>query len=727
MNTEIRANSQEIPQVDFEEFSPSSYEEWRREAETALKGAPFDRKMYTKTYEGITLEPLYTSEHAKGKGHEGALPGVFPFLRGAGVSGYMAVPWHIAQCVDSPLPEEANRVLRTELEKGGTCVHLLLDRASRNGAAPENAAGGRGISVCTLQDFDDVFREIDIAQREVHIHAGYSSAPLLGMFAARLRAHGRKHEIKLLSGCVGADPLGVLAEEGSLPAPLDEIYDEMGLTLYWAAKSAPRMKTVLVRGDVYHDGGADAVREIACMAATGIAYVRAMLRRGLKISEITPRMRFFTSVGANFFMEIAKIRALRTIWARIAGAFGGEGAECAIDLFVRTSSFTQSVRDPYVNMLRATSQAFAGAVGGVRGMHVACFDEAARPSNEQSRRTARNIQLMLQSEFDLLQPVDPSGGSWYIETLTAQVAGKAWEEMQKIENEGGMEASLRSGKMQREIGNVLQSRLEKVAVRADRAVGTNMYANTTELPLDFAAEDEALRLKHLDEIRQFISDVDETHRDSMLAGIPGAVGGTPEEFVESVAEAFLAGATIHDVRRAILDGADGGPSAEPIGKHRWTEQFEALRRCSDDYAAATGRKIRVFLASMGPVPQHKARADFSTGFMEAGNFEVLKNNGFATIDEAVSAASESDADVAVICSADETYPELVPPLAKAIRNACPGMTVLLAGAPAEGMENVYREAGVDDFIHVRANCLRILSDIHRSREVSPEKKSRGAC
>ncbi len=715
MDTEIQAHVQETAPVAFDEFPPSSYEEWRKEAETALKGAPFDKKMYTKTYEGITLEPLYTADHAKGKGWEGALPGVFPFLRGTDASGYIAAPWRIAQAVDAPLPEEANRILRTELEKGGTCVHLVLDRASRNGATPDLQEEERGVSICTLQDFDDVFREIDPTRNEMHIHAGYSAAPLLGLFAARLRAHGRRHEVKSLSGCVGADPLGSLAEEGSLPAPMDEIYDEMALSLFWAAENAPRMKTVLVRGDVYHDGGADAAREIACMAATGIAYLKAMLRRGVPLAEVAARTRFFTSVGANFFMEVAKIRALRSVWARIVKEFGGQEKECALDLFARTSAFTQSVRDPYVNMLRATSQAFAAVVGGVRGLHVACFDEAIRPSNEQSRRTARNIQLMLRSEFDLLQPVDPSGGSWYVETLTAQLAEKAWAEMQKIEGEGGMEAALLAGGIQHRIQGVLEERFKKLAVRSDRAVGTNMYANTTELPLEFESDNESLRRKRLEDIKHFVADVDEIHRDAMLAALPEAVGGEPERFVGTVTEAFLAGATIQEVRGALLDGATGGPRVAPVVKRRWTEQFEALRGRSDEYKASAGRGIRVFLASMGPVSQHKARADFTAGFMEAGNFEVLGNNGFASVDEAVAAASESGADVAVICSTDETYPELVPPLARGIKSACPETTVLLAGAPVPEMESVYREAGVDDFIHVRADCLRVLSDIQKKR------------
>jgi len=186
--------------------------------------------------------------------------------------------------------------------------------------------------------------------------------------------------------------------------------------------------------------------------------------------------------------------------------------------------------------------------------------------------------------------------------------------------------------------------------------------------------------------------------------------------LKAVINAFLAGATIGEVRETLNDGFAGEINVKPIGKHRWTEQFEALRKNTEDYIARTGENISVFLVNMGPVPQHKARADFSAGFMEVALFQVLRNTGFETVEDAVSAAVESRADVAVICSTDATYPELVPAIARGIKTILPKMKVLLAGAPAPEFKDLYTDAGVDDFIHVKANCYEILKAIQNSKE-----------
>lgn len=715
MASDIQEELREKPAVSFDEFPPPTYEAWKAAAETTLKGAPFEKRLLTATHEGITLEPIYTADHVRGLPLEGALPGRAPFLRGATASGYLARPWGVAQGCDEILPEEAGAVMKEELEKGATIIHFVLDEATRRGldAAPAGA-GGRGLSLSTLDDLDGLFRDLDPTGHPLHIGAGFSAAPLLGLFAALARARGREAELKTCRGCVGADPLGALASSGSLPCPLDELYDEMAVTLRWAAEKMPAMKTILIHGDVYHDGGASATEEIACAAATAIAYIRALQIRGFDIAEIAAGMRFSLSLGANFFMEIAKIRAMRRIGSAIIEAFGGDADSHPIDIFARTSRFTQTVYDPYVNILRATSQAFSGVVGGVAAMEVTRFDEAIRSGGEQSRRIARNIQIMLQSEFDLTQPVDPGGGSWYIESLTDQVARKAWKEMQEIETSGGLFRSLSEGSVQKTVDATLERRRKKLATRSDRAVGTNMYANVLERPLQEERDLSALRAKRRAAVEAFRADIDERHCLERLEAIPPAPGGDPTAFMESLAEAFFAGATLQEVRDRLNDGFEGTVAVAPLTPRRWTEPFENLRKRTEKSAEA-GRTIRVFLANMGPIPQHKARADFSAGFMEVAHFEILRNDGFDDVAKAAQAAVEAEADVTVICSTDETYPDLVPPLAQAIRKARPDMIVLLAGAPAPEHKETYLAAGVDNFIHVRADCLKILTDIQKAR------------
>ncbi|NLB83077.1 MAG: methylmalonyl-CoA mutase, partial [Synergistaceae bacterium] len=379
LKTEDQDLSQSIPEVSFDEFPPVTYEEWRKEAEVTLKGAAFEKRLRTRTYEGITLEPLYMEENTSDFLQKRTLPGEIDFLRGTEPLGYIEESWSIAQGVEKALPEEANVVLRQELKDGTTAVSLVLDSGTLRCRDAETD-GRRGLSLSTLKDIKTVFEGIDPAGRDFHIFAGSSAAPLLGLFAAGVETGEKKSSLAGMKWCIGADPLGMLAKDGKLPRPLDGLYDEMARTARWAKESAPSLKTVLVSGDVYHDGGASAVQELACAMSTGVAYLRALLERGLDVRSAAAQMRFSFSQGLNFFMEIAKLRAARMVWSQIIEAFGGEGAAREIDIFANTSAFTSTLYDPYVNVLRGTTEAFSAVVGGINGMNVRSFDEAVGPS-----------------------------------------------------------------------------------------------------------------------------------------------------------------------------------------------------------------------------------------------------------------------------------------------------------------------------------------------------------
>ncbi|MCF4151301.1 acyl-CoA mutase large subunit family protein [Dethiosulfovibrio sp. F2B] len=714
MDMEERENPKPFPAVTFDEFSPTSYDEWRKEAETALKGAPFERRLLTRTYEDITLEPIYRMEDIENLTHPLTLPGTPDYLRGTDRRGYMDRPWSIAQAIDEYLPEEANKAVKKELSGGSNSIHLVLNQSTRDCVESSDRYDTRGLSLATLKDVDDLLTDLDLTTYPIHLFAGASSAPMLGLMSARAVAQGKRDSLRSRRGCIGADPIGTLAGSGHLSCPMDELMDEMALSIQWGRESAPELKTVLIRGDVYHDGGANCVQELACSMATGIAYIRAMTIRGIDVDDIASQIRFSFPVGANFFMEIAKLRAARMFWSRIVRSFGGKDESAKIDLFASTSRFTQTVYDPYVNVLRGTTQAFSAVIGGADSLWVRRFDDPIRTGTEQSRRISRNIQVLLQNEFNLRQPIDPVGGSWYVEKLTDQVYRKSWEYMQEIESSGGILEALKTGKIQDDVAGVLKSRQEKLNRRSDRAVGTNAYANVTERPLDESPrsdrDEKSVRKKAISEYREL---TDELHREKTLKSILDSIGGEPGAFMKALIETFMAGATLSEVRHILDDGFQGDIRVRPIAPHRWTERFEELRRRTEDFAVREGG-FKIFLAGMGPLKRHKARSDFSASFMEVANFEVIRNDGFDTIQEAVSAASESGAAVTVICSSDESYPDLVPPLAKALKENMPEMKVLLAGAPAPEFKEIYEKSGVDDFIHVRANCFEILESLQRT-------------
>ena len=703
------ADVEDFPDVPLDEFTPPTDEEWKAACEALLKGAPFEKKMFTKTYEGITFDPMYTRKHTEDILPKGVMPGMGDYLRGVDAAGYIGKPWGIAQACDETLPAENNELLRHEHDKGATIYHIVLDTASRTGvdARQAEAVGDTGTSVTTVEDMHVLLTGLDLAKFPLYVYAGANAVPLLALVAAARRASGE--DMAEVRGIVGADPIGALAADGKLPASLDAHYDSLAAAARWATVNAPHLRTVFVRSDVYSNGGANDVQEVASVLATATAYLRALCERGLTIDEAASQIAFAFSMGANFFLQIAKLRAVRPLWAQIVGAFGGSAEAQKMRIHARPALFFKTIYDPYVNMLRNTTEIFSGVVGGIDSFESAPFDEPIRKGDEFSRRIARNVQIMLQEEFGLLQPIDPAGGSWAVETLTRQMKEKIWAEFQRIEKEGGIVAALRAGSLQESVAAVLAARCKNADLRRDRIVGNNMYPNMTETLLETRAEDTAaLKAQRTADIDAYLSDIDVKHRDEALASLRQA------HSVDNAVEAALAGATIAELMTAVTEG-NGAETVTAIAPHRWSERFEALRQRTEEYKAEKNDNVKIFLANMGPIPQHKARADFTTGFLQVGAFEVLGNDGFKTVEEAADAARASGADAVVICSTDATYPEIVPALAPKLHEVLPKARVFLAGAAPKDLLETYKEAGIDEYISVRANCYEILESLQKQK------------
>ena len=703
------ADVENFPDVPLDEFTPPTDEEWKAACEALLKGAPFEKKMFTKTYEGITFDPMYTRKHTEDILPKGVMPGMGDYLRGVDAAGYIGKPWGIAQACDETLPAENNELLRHEHDKGATIYHIVLDTASRAGVDARQAetVGDTGTSVTTVEDMHVLLTGLDLAKFPLYVYAGANAVPLLALVAAARRASGE--DMAEVRGIVGADPIGALAADGKLPASLDAHYDSLAAAARWATVNAPHLRTVFVRSDVYSNGGANDVQEVASVLATATAYLRALCERGLTIDEAASQIAFAFSMGANFFLQIAKLRAVRPLWAQIVGAFGGSAEAQKMRIHARPALFFKTIYDPYVNMLRNTTEIFSGVVGGIDSFESAPFDEPIRKGDEFSRRIARNVQIMLQEEFGLLQPIDPAGGSWAVETLTRQMKEKIWAEFQRIEKEGGIVAALRAGSLQESVAAVLAARFKNADLRRDRIVGNNMYPNMTETLLETRAEDTAaLKAQRTADIDAYLSDIDVKHRDEALASLRQA------HSVDHAVEAALAGATIAELMTAVTEG-NGAETVTAIAPHRWSERFEALRQRTEEYKAEKNDNVKIFLANMGPIPQHKARADFTTGFLQVGAFEVLGNDGFKTVEEAADAARASGADAVVICSTDATYPEIVPALAPKLHEVLPKARVFLAGAAPKDLLETYKEAGIDEYISVRANCYEILESLQKQK------------
>lgn len=693
------------------EFPAVSYDDWHKVVEAELKGAPFDKKMFTATYEGITLKPIYRCEDIANLPHVNSFPGFAPFVRGASTSGYVKEPWDVSQEIAVASPTEFNFAARNSISRGLNALNIVLDRATRNGLDPDWATaeevGFGGLSIATLADLDRALEGVDLEKTSLFVRSGASALPFASLLIAL--AKKRKKSLAQLHGCIEMDPLGVLAHEGKLPQSLPGAYREMAVLTSWAAKNAPQLQTICVHSRAWHEAGGNAVQELAYTLATGVEYLRELAKAGVDINTTAPRIRFAVTVGTNFFLEIAKLRALRMLWSRAVAAAGGNETAQRLSLHVRTSLWNKSVVDPYNNLLRATVEAFAGVLGGCDSMQVGAFDQVVRPPDDFSLRIARNTQLVLQKECNLNHVIDPAGGSWFVENATAELATRAWALFQEVEKLGGMEAALRAGVPQKAVGEMAAKKLKAVTSRRDSLVGVNQYANPSEKPLEVNVPDPtAFHRRRVQQVTSHRTTMEEADSQVVLQWLAKVIGVKGHDLFEVCVEAVNAGATLGEVTRALRISDAPCVPITPVCLTRAATPVEALRAAMNRRAEGP---VKVFLCNMGPLKEHKARADFSRGFFSVGGYEVISPSGFKTPEEAVTALLKSHAEIAVICSTDDNYPTLVPALIEEIRTQKPNTYIVLAGYPAEQIE-AHQKSGVNEFIHIRADVVEVLSRIH---------------
>lgn len=687
------------------EFEPPAFEDWRKLVEAELKGGPFEKRMFTDTYEGIRLAPIYRASDTSGLPHVNSYPGFAPFVRGASASSYVKRPWLVSQEFPMDNPREFNAVARHALSRGLGALNIALGGAARGGQGPQRG----GLSIASLEDLSAALDGIDLAQTALFVRAGASALPVAATLAAVALKRGTPTEN--LRGCVETDPIGVLADEGGLPQSIDEAYGEMAALVRWSGKHAPGLQAVCVHSRPWHESGGSAVEELAFTLATGLEYLRELNARGLEVDLVAPQVRFEATVGEQFFTEMAKIRALRMLWSRIVALLGGGEASQRLSLHVRTSLWNKTAVDPYNNLLRATVESFAAVLGGCDSLQVGAFDEVFRRPDEASLRISRNIQLVLEKECHLTHVIDPAGGSWYVESLTHQIAKGAWALFQEIEKAGGMRAALEKGIPQKAVAATAEKRMKAVARRRDSVIGVNQYANPREQALaDQAPGAGAYRV--LGNAAQ-PGALDHEARARILGRLSKARLSNNGTLFDACVEGATAGMTLGEISAGMRSGTAQHARVTPVFATRASVGFERIR-------AAMARQpapAHVFLCNMGPAKEHRARAEFSRGFFAAGGFVSISSPSLATPELAAEAFAGSKARVAVICSTDERYPALVPQLVKALKAKRPDAVIVLAGYPAEQVE-AHRASGIDEFIHIRGDALETLSKIQSQLGIS---------
>ena len=428
-------------------------------------------------------------------------------------------------------------------------------------------------------------------------------------------------------------------------------------------------------------------------------YVKQLLHRGLNIDDIAKNIHFNISIGIKFFVELAKIRAAKVIWAKIIKEFGGNEESQKMKIHAFTSKVYMTKFDPYVNILRGTTEGLAAVLAGVNSLHIGTFDEELGMPSDFSRRVARNIQNILRDEAHILDTIDPAGGSYYIETLTDKIITEVWNAFREIEKNGGISNALFTGKIQDDIAAVVAKRNENVAFRKDTILGTNKYPNLLETPVDSVINVKPEEVtKHFEEVKARKKDVETKSIWSVKW----------DERIAKMIEAYENGATIADVYGTKPRTND--IKCKPIPIYRTAALFEELRFAANDYKTKTGKAPQMYFECFGTLKQYKPRADFSTDFFAIAGFEITMGQGFITAKDAISNIEKIDAPIVVICSTDDIYPEVVPEYVAELKKKKPNIKIILAGLPKDYVD-AFKQAGVDDFIHIKSNVYETLKGL----------------
>jgi methylmalonyl-CoA mutase len=690
----------EFPRIDFAA--------WREAVEKEVK-APFEKRMISSTYEGFPLQPLYTEDVFPTRGDPSGVPGFPPFVRGSSPLGTTIGGWDIRQEHAEPEPAAINADILDDLKNGVTSVVLKFDAAAASGhdADDPHAAALSGKGGVMIHTTEDVRRALDQVQLDVAgawLEAGGASLPAAALYVAAARQAGISADGLL--GSFGADPLGTLVHEGALPVPLDVALTQAADLAGWTAANAPRMTSVLVSTKAYHDAGATSAQDLAFLLATGVEYLRALTAGGLGIDAAAGQISFSIEVGCRFYQGIAKIRAVRLLWNQVIAASGGTDAARRARVHTTTGRRVITARNPMLTILRNTAAAYAGAVGGADAITTVPIDAPDVLSAGQSRRNARNTQLILAEECHLNHVIDPAGGSWYIEWYTRQLAEQAWALFQEIEAQGGMIAAVTSGWVAQKVEAVETKRERDIATRKLAITGISEHANVGEGHLHHTPgkDPAALRAAAADALAGWRS----THApEDALARLADAAasGGVTALAIEAAA----AGATIGQLAAALVPPGSEPARITPLAVHPFDEAYEHLRDAADDFEEKHGHRPRVFLAGFGSIAQQIGRKTFANSFFQAGGFDVIAREGNFTTDQAAAEFAASGAKIAVICSTDKLYAAGVAELAPKLK-AAGARTVVLAGHPGAEETN-YRAAGVDTFIFLKSNVLEILTKL----------------
>ena len=642
---------------------------WREAAARELKGSSVE-SLNWKTAEGIVLKPLYTASDLEELDTVDTLAGLAPYLRGPTATMYTNRAWTIRQYAGFATAKESNEFYRKNLAAGQTGLSVAFDLATHRGYDSDHPrvsgdVGKAGVAIDSVEDMKILFDQIPLEKVSVSMTMNGAVLPILAGYIVAAEEQGV--EQKLLTGTIQNDILKEFLTRNTYiypPRPSMRIVSDI---IAYCSKHMPKYNTVSISGYHMMEAGADSVLQTAFTLADGKEYIRAAIDGGLKIDEFAPRLSFFFGVGMNFFMEIAMLRAARYLWHEIVSEFNPTNPRSSVlRTHVQTSGWSLTQQDPYNNIIRTTLEALAAALGGTQSLHTNSFDEAVSLPTPLSSRIARNTQIIIQEESQICHVVDPLGGSYYIESLTASIIREARKIIDEIEELGGMAKAIETGMPKMRIEESAARRQARIDQGKDTIVGVNKYCIQEEIPIEVLDIPSSVRDEQISRIKQIKSTRNNAAVQKALEKITTAAeqGGN---LLEASIEAVRLRATGGEVSDAIEKVFGRYVATTRVISGAYSSEYgesavlEALRGRTNRFLEKTGRRPRQKKTKMGQDGHDRGIKVVATAYADMG-FDVDISPMFQTPEEAAKMAIENDVHVVGVSSLAAGHKTLVPEL-----------------------------------------------------------------
>lgn len=697
-------------------MSKPTISDWQAAAAKEVKG----KDLTWQTPEGFAIKPLYTGEDVKA---DPGLPGFAPFTRGVRASMYAGRPWTIRQYAGFSTAEESNAFYRRNLAAGQKGLSVAFDLATHRGYDSDHPrvvgdVGKAGVAIDSVEDMKILFDGIPLDQMSVSMTMNGAVIPVLAFFIVAGEEQGVARN--LLDGTIQNDILKEFMVRNTYIYPPEPSMRIVSDIIAYTSAEMPKFNSISISGYHMHEAGATAVQELAFTIADGKEYVQRAMAAGLDIDKFAGRLSFFFGIGMNFFMEVAKLRAARTLWHRVMDGLGAKDERSKmLRTHCQTSGVSLQEQDPYNNVIRTTIEAMAATLGGTQSLHTNALDEAIALPTDFSARIARNTQIVLAEESGITRVVDPLGGSYYVEALTAELVDQAWAMIEEVDRLGGMTKAVASGMPKQRIEQAAAAKQARIDRGEDVIVGVNKYRLAEEEQLDtLEVDNHAVRDAQIARIKAVKAARDEGRCQAALVALTeGAKGGG--NLLALAVEAARQRATLGEISDAMeaafgrygtqpvpVTGVYGAAYAEDNRYNQVLEGVEAVTR-------RLGRKPRLLVAKMGQDGHDRGANVIASAFTDMG-FDVTSGPLFQTPEETVALALEKDVDAVGASSLAAGHKTLIPQLIGLLRDAGrPDIKVIAGGVIPPQDYDFLREAGVQGIYGPGSNVVECAADMLR--------------